>query len=174
MTMMSDAQQLLNRLEGLSYEGAARVEALIQKPAAGVHVLVDNAVVEAGKGFLGDHEKKDWWKGRRIEEREVTAISLEVLNALGASADTPGDNIITRGIDLRRLAPGQVIRIGDVRLRRAMKNHRPCHLFARRISEAGKQAVSELDLRGALFAVLEGGRISTGDAIVVENGDPAP
>ena len=169
MTTMSDVPQLLTRLAGLSYEGTARVEALIQKPAAGVHVFVDHAVVEAGKGFLGDHERKDWWKGRRIEEREVTAVSSEVLKALGASADTPGDNIITSGIDLASLSPGQVIRIGDVRLRRAVKNHRPCHLFARRISEEARKAVSELDLRGALFAVLEGGRISAGDDIIIEN-----
>ena len=68
-----------------------------------MHALVERARVEAGQGFVGDHAKKDWWKGERIPGREVTAIAREVLDALGAGPEVPGDNIITKGLDLKSL-----------------------------------------------------------------------
>ena len=167
---MESAQELLARLTTLSYSGKACVAAVIQKPAVGVHVRVTDAVVEAGLGLPGDHRKKDWWKGKRIPEREITMIAGEVLDALGAAPQTPGDNLVVRGLDLRSLKPGQLVRVGtEVVLRRALKDHRPCHLFARRISPAAREAVSEGGLRGALFAVLQGGMVRVGDPVVVES-----
>jgi len=158
---------LLERLDALVYSGPARVHALVAKPAVGMHVLHDHLELEAGHGSTSDHKQKDWWKDKRIPEREFTAITKEVLDALGATAVTSGDNLVTEGVDLRALKPGQRIRIGDVVLRRAVKDHRPCHLFERRTSEAGRKAVSDLNLRGALFAVETGGVISAADSIEV-------
>lgn len=167
---MDSAQDLLSRLSTLSYTGAAFVAAVIQKPAVGVHVRVSDALVEAGLGFPGDHRKKDWWKGKRIPEREVTMIAAEVLDSLGASLETPGDNLVIRGLDLRTLRPGQLVRVGpDVVLRRAVKDHRPCHLFARRISPEAREAVSEGGFRGALFAVVQGGTVRVGDPVVMDS-----
>ena len=166
---MPDVQELIHRLETQEYALSATVEAVIQKPAVGVHVRVAAASAEAGVGFTGDHDKKDWWKGKRIPERQLTMVSAEVLTVLGASAQTPGDNLVVRGLDLRKLRPGQVVRVGpDVVLQRAVKDHRPCHLFARRISPEAREAVAEGGFRGALFSVLTSGVISQGDAIVVE------
>lgn len=167
---MESVPDLISRLYALSFDGPARIEALIQKPAVGVHVRVSDAAVEAGLGLVGDHRQKDWWKGKRIAEREVTMVSAEVLSTLGAAAETPGDNLVVSGIDLRSLKPGQLVRVGsDVVLRRAVKDHRPCHLFARRISPEAREAVSEGGFRGALFAVLKGGTIRVGDAIHIES-----
>jgi MOSC domain-containing protein YiiM len=166
---MESVPGLISRLDQLAFAGPARIEALVQKPAVGVHVRVSDAAVEAGLGLVGDHRQKDWWKGKRIPEREVTMVSAEVLSALGASPETPGDNLVVAGIDLRSLKPGQLVRIGsDVVLRRAVKDHRPCHLFARRISSEAREAVSEGGFRGALFAVLKGGTIRVGDTIHIE------
>ncbi len=169
MTENSALQSLKERLSGIEYSGPARLCAVIQKPAVGVHVRVEEAAVESGIGLKGDHQKKDWWKGKRIPEREVTAISREVIESLGSQIDVPGDNLVFEGIDLRTLRPGSLVRIGEsVVLKRAEKTHRPCELFARRISEEARQAVLELELRGALFSVLHGGMVRQGDAVTVE------
>lgn len=166
---MESAQDLLSRLSTLTYPGDAVIAAVIQKPAVGVHVRVSDAAVEAGLGFVGDHRKKDWWKGKRIPEREVTMIAAEVLDAFGTPLETPGDNLVVRGLDLRSLKPDQEVRIGsEVVLRRAVKDHRPCHLFARRISPEAREAVSEGGFRGALFAVVRGGTVHVGDPVHVE------
>lgn len=163
---MTESSSLHEVLGSLAYSGPSRLHTLIQKPAVGVHVRVDRAQVEVGLGLCGDHRKKDWWKGNRIPEREVTAVSREVLEALGASADVTGDNLIVEGMDLRVLKPGSLLRVGpSVVLQRAAKTHRPCDLFARRISEEARKAVLDLDLRGALFSVVLGGVLSCGDTI---------
>ncbi len=162
-----DLSNLISRLSALKWNGSAKVDSLVQKPAVGMHALVDVAHVVAGKGFDGDHTKKDWWKGERVPGREVTAITREVLDALGAGPEVPGDNIVTKGVDLKSLQVGQLVRIGNVILRRADKIHRPCDLFARRISQEAKEAVLALQLRGALFHVEQGGTIQKGDPIQV-------
>lgn len=163
---MTDIASLTDRLSRLVYPGPARLYAIIQKPAVGVHARVEEAVVLKGVGLVGDHEKKDWWKGERILGREVTAVAREVLHALGTTVDTPGDNLVVEGLDLRQLQPGMQVRIGSsVILERAQKVHRPCTLFASRISEEARKAVSEMTLRGALFSVVQGGTLKQGDAL---------
>lgn len=161
---------LEQRLGSLAYSGPARVHAIIQKPAVGVHVRVDRAQAIEGVGLDGDHQKKDWWKGERIPERQVTAISREVMEALDTPVDVPGDNLVLEGVDLRALRPGSLVRIGpSVVLKRAQKGHRPCDLFARRISEEARVAVAQLELRGALFSVVHGGILSIGDTVVIDS-----
>lgn len=163
---MTETSLLQDQLRSIEYSGPSRLYAIIQKPAVGVHVRVETARIEEGLGLAGDHVKKDWWKGKRIPEREVTAISREVLDALGAPADVPGDNLVIEGMDLRALKPGSLVRIGSsVVLKRAAKTHRPCELFARRLSESAREVVLELNLRGALFSVVHGGTLSCGDTI---------
>lgn len=163
---MTDTASLTDRLNRLVYPGPARLHAIIQKPAVGVHAQVEEAVVVKGVGLVGDHHKKDWWKGERIPGREVTAVAREVLHALGTTVDTPGDNLVVEGLDLRQLQPGTKICIGpSVILERAQKVHRPCTLFAARISEEARKAVSEMTLRGALFSVVQGGTLKRGDAL---------
>jgi len=166
---MSESATLEQRLQDIQYTGPSRLHALIQKPAVGVHVLVEEAVVEEGRGLVGDHAKKDWWKGKRIPERQITAISREVIESLDTSVDVPGDNLVVEGVDLRRLQPGSLVRIGsNVVLKRAVKGHRPCELFARRISEDARKAVLNLELRGALFSVVQGGTLKRGDSISID------
>jgi MOSC domain-containing protein YiiM len=163
---MKEHPSLLDTLDQVRYDGVACLAAIIQKPGPGVHVRVRHAQVLEGVGLEGDHRKKDWWKGKRIPEREITAISREILDVIGASVEVPGDNLILEGVDLRQLQEGSLIQIGSsVILKRARKLHRPCGLFAERISEEARQAVSELQLRGALFSVVRGGMITQGDSV---------
>lgn len=92
-------------------------------------------------------------------------FSAEVAETLGIDPVVIGDNIICQGIDLSRLKMGDELKIGQVVLRRAEKDHRPCELFARRVSQEAMEAVRETRMRGALFYVITGGTISDRDPI---------
>ncbi len=157
--------RLETRLTRLEYGSRPHVEALLEKPAPGVHVLVDEVRVRQGKGLAGNHERVSWWKGKPVAGREVTAMAAEVLEALGAQAAVPGDNLITRDLDLRTLREGDQICVGSVILERTSGMHRPCSLFARRISEEARRAVLATNTRGALFVVLQSGIVRIGDPI---------
>ena len=115
----------------------------------------------------GDHAQKDWWKGARIPGREVTAFSSEIASILNVDPCVIGDNLITTGIDLKSLSPGDELHIGAVRLKRSEKDHRPCETFARRVSKEAMLTVRETGTRGALFYVVCGGTLSVGDPITV-------
>lgn len=157
-------------LESLVFDGEPVVAGLIEKPAPGVHVRVSTVHVVQDVGFAGDHARKSFWKGKEVPGRHVTAIAREVLDALGALWDVPGDNLITSGVDLSALKEGDLLRIGTVVLKRTAKPHRPCDLFARRISEEARQAVLASGTRGALFVVERGGELSSGQIIQLEVG----
>lgn len=161
---MSDVRKTLT---GLTYGEPPRVHALIEKPGSGIHSIVTSVDVLEKQGFRGDHAKKDWWRGKRVSDREVTAMAVEVITALQIEVAVPGDNLITEGVDLGALKPGDRLKIGSVVLRRSQKDHRPCDTFGRRASNRAKELVEELGLRGALFAVEEGGRIECGDSISI-------
>lgn len=159
---------LIHLLGSLTYTGQGEVKALIEKPGPGIHANREKVQVKAGQGFTGDHDRKDFWKGGRIPGREVTMMASEVLNVLGADHLTVGDNIVSFGIDLSKLKAGDEIVVGKVRLRRSEKQHRPCSLFAKRISALAMEAVRETQTRGALFYVLTDGAIQVGEAILPE------
>ncbi|MBT3449046.1 MAG: MOSC domain-containing protein [Bacteroidetes Order II. Incertae sedis bacterium] len=158
---------LHSRLLETSFQGSAQVHDLIEKPSVGIHARRESVVVTADRGFSGDHAQKDWWKGARVPGREVTAISLEVATTLNVDPCIIGDNLITTGIDLKSLNPGDELHIGSVRLKRSEKDHRPCETFARRVSQEAMLAVRETGTRGALFYVVAGGTLSVGDSITV-------
>jgi len=157
--------RLESMLTQIVYDTPPRVHAVLEKPAPGVHVLVDEALMRPGTGFDGNHDRVSWWKGRPVEGREVTAMASEVLDVLNSRAVIPGDNLITRGLDLRVLRDGDRIRAGEVVLERTASIHKPCALFAARISEEARRAVLATQTRGALFVVREGGFVRTGDPI---------
>ncbi|NNF03048.1 MAG: sulfurase [Rhodothermales bacterium] len=158
-------------MAAVRYDADAAVADLIEKTAPGVHARRDRVEVGAG-GFTGDHPRKSWWRGKEVPGRDVTAMAAEVLEAIGVSADVPGDNLITRGVDLGALEAGDRLMIGEVVLTRSRKPHSPCDVFARRTSAAAMRAVASTNTRGALFVVEKTGTISRGDAIrVVRGGD---
>jgi MOSC domain-containing protein YiiM len=93
-------------------------------------------------------------------------MSHEVLTVLGIAPDVPGDNLITEGIDLRVLQPGDQLVMGEVVLERSAKPHRPCALFRGRTGPEAFEVASQ-GWRGALFVVRQGGCLSLGEAIQV-------
>jgi MOSC domain-containing protein YiiM len=163
---MPTAEDILSAISANSFGDEGSVAYLVEKPEPGVHRGVERVTVEAGSGFVNDHPRKSYWKGNVIPGREVTAVSIETLRAMGASPDLPGDNLITRGIDLSALSAGDVLQIGEVTLRRSPADHKPCALFKTRLGDAAFRAAAN-GQRGALFSVEMGGEIQVGDAIQV-------
>jgi MOSC domain-containing protein YiiM len=175
MSMHSDSEapsilsvaDCIEALEAVVYRDTGRVAGLIEKPAPGQHVARTRVEVVAGQGFAGDHPRKSWWRGELVPGREVTAMSQEVLAVLGIAPDVPGDNLITEGIDLRALQPGDRLVMGEVVLERSAKPHRPCALFRERTGPEAFEVASQ-GWRGALFVVRQGGLLSTSEAIQVQ------
>lgn len=155
---------LLDRLRRLRYRAPGRVAFLVEKPAPGVHELRDRVSVIAGRGFGGDHSRVSWWKGRLVPGREVTAVALEVLGAMQVAPDVPGDNLVTAGLDLAALRPGDRLGVGGIVLVRGPEPHRPCATFRHRAGGEAFEAAAA-GYRGALFRVEVGGVLTVGDPI---------
>ena len=165
--LVSGLQQLVFSEIRQENHVVGRVVGLIEKPGPGIHASRDQIHVKEGIGCSGDHQKKDFWKGERIPGRQITMFSSEVARFLGVDPVVVGDNIVSEGIDLSKLNAGEKIAIGSVTLTRSEKNHRPCELFAERVSQEAKEAVLETNMRGALFYVETSGTIQMGDSITL-------
>lgn len=155
-------------LVAVRFSGNGTVAALFETPEPGLHVGLQSVDVVAGKGFAGDHAQKSHWRGAYVPGREVSACAIEVLEALGVDPGVVGDNLVTRGLDLRSLKPGQHIAAGEVLLQRSEREHRPCATFRDRTSDRAFEIAAE-GHRGALFVVLRGGQLRRGDAIRLVN-----
>lgn len=158
---------MLERLGALDLGAEGRVAFLVESPAKGKRATPEEAEVVVGKGLAGDYARKDFYKGERVPGREVSAVSLEVLRILGAGDPVAiGDNLVTAGIDLRALRPGDRLRVGgEVVLCRSERPHRPCTPFRERTSPEAFAAVARGDHRGALFVVEKGGTVRVGDVL---------
>lgn len=162
------------RLRTVRYPGNGKVAHLVETPSPGVHAVRSAVEVVVGRGFAGDHERKSYYRGRYVEGREVSAVASEVLEVLGIEPVVVGDNLITAGVDLARLEPGDRLCFGEVVLRRSEREHRPCTVFRDRTSQEAFEVVSRERFRGALFVVERGGMLRTGEAFSVVYGPNSP
>ncbi|WP_228350368.1 MOSC domain-containing protein [Rhodocaloribacter litoris] len=157
---------LVAALDAIVWSPEGVVAGLFETPRSGRHLARPEVVVVAGKGFAGDHPRKSFYRGAYVPGREVSAVSLEVLRVLGVDPAVVGDNLITAGLDLRVLEPGDVLAVGEeVRLRRSDRPHQVCTVFRDRTSPEAFAAIGQGRYRGALFVVERGGRIRLGDPI---------
>lgn len=159
-------RELLEALERVRFGHRGQVVHLVVSPRPGDHRLVEALELLPGIGPRGEYPAKQVWKGRRVSGREVSAINAEVLELLGIAPEVPGDNLIVRGVRLRDLAPGALVRVGAVRLRRSATPHRPCALFRARAGAVAFE-LAALGWRGALFEVLDRGWVRVGDPVEV-------
>ena len=160
-----EAAEYIERLRAINYSGVGYVERVVISVVHDDHRSVAEAHIIPGVGVEGDHAWKLWWRGRRIDGREVSAMNAEVLDALEISYDVPGDNIIVRGFDLSTLEKGDTIRIGDLIFTATGASHNPCATFERRTSPAKKEAIGQCRLRGTMLDAIEEGRIRVGDVV---------
>ncbi len=153
------------KLARLRYETVGLVEALILSPKMDQHVPVTTLRVLPESGVCGQYPGKQWWRGRRIPGRQISAVNAEVLDALDIPYDLPGDNLIIRGIDLSRFMPGDTLRIGEALLSVTPTPHRPCAKLAQRTSLTQKTAMSVGRLRGILLDARVPATITVGDPV---------
>lgn len=157
--------QYVARLRAIRHEPVGRVARLVVSVAHGEHKCVPEIRVVPGVGVQGDHAWKQWWKGKRLGGREVSAMNAEVLDALEVDYHVPGDNVIIRGFDLNALAKGDMIRIGDLVLVATGASHRPCAVFERRTSAEKRAAIGHECWRGTMLDAVQEGPIRVGDAV---------
>ena len=153
------------RLAALRFETAGFVEALFVSPRPNEHVAVTRLRVIPEDGVEGQYPGKQWWQGRRVPGRQVSAVSAEVLDALEIHYAVPGDNLVLRGLDLERFEPGDILRVGDALLRVTPTPHRPCTKLAARTTWTKKTAIASGKRRGLLLDALRPAEICTGDAV---------
>jgi len=153
------------RLACLRYETVGTVAALTFSPEMGRHVSMTALRVLPESGVCGQYPGKQWWRGRRIPGRQISAVSADVLDLLDIPYDVPGDNLIIRGLDLSRFAPGDTLRVGDALLSVTPTPHRPCSKLARRTSLTQMKAISAGRLRGVLLDARAPATITVGDAV---------
>ena len=131
--------------------------------------------LEAGHGIVGDRyflpQQALDMEGKTKRKEDISIISADELDAFNAQFELSipyGEfrrNIITRGIDLNALV-GKRFRIGTV-LCEGMELCEPCSKLARNVS---RLVLPHLVHRGGLrAAVIESGRVASGDAIEETN-----
>jgi MOSC domain-containing protein YiiM len=95
--------------------------------------------------------------------RQVLLMDEETLSAFGLAAGTVKENITTRGIDLKTLAPGTRLVVGSAVLE-LTKSCTPCS----RMDEIRPGLREALEgQRGMLARVVQGGLIRVGDPIEI-------
>jgi MOSC domain-containing protein YiiM len=118
---------------------------------------LDEAQAIENKGFQGCIH------GRPGSKRQVSLMDIETLEKLGVLPGVIKENITTRGIDFQALEQGQQLRVGGALLE-ISEPCKPCS----RMDDIRQGLQEELrGQRGWLCRVLEGGKISRGDRIIV-------
>ncbi len=116
---------------------------------------VDQTVAIANRGLEGCRH------GRPGSERQVLLVDSEILNEFGLVPGIVRENITTVGLDTANLRPGERLLVGNAVLEVTV----PCEPCSRmdEIRMGLQEALK--NRRGMLCRVIEGGRISRGDAI---------
>lgn len=153
------------RLAAIQYDGEGAVAALVLTPEMDRHDFANSLRILPGSGVEGQYPGKQWWRGKLVPGRQVSAINAEVLDVLGIAYDVPGDNLIIRGVDLSQFQPGDTLRIGDALLTVTPTPHRPCTKLAARTTLTKKQALSAGRLRGIMLDAREPATLCMGDRV---------
>ena len=153
------------QLANLRFDGLGTVAALVLSPKMDQHELVSSLRVLPETGPEGQYPGKQWWRGRRMPGRQISAVNAEILDALGIPYDVPGDNLIVRGLDLTQFQPGDTLRVGDALLIVTPTPHRPCSKLARRTTLTKMRVLSGGRLRGILLDARAPATVHVGDAV---------
>ncbi len=104
---------------------------------------------------------------RRGSKRQVLLMDSETLAEMDLHPGQVKENVLTQGLNVRALTPGQRLRIGEVLLQVTIPCT-PCNMFE--AIRPGLEAEMR-GKRGMLCRVLEGGLMRLGDPIKVMPGD---
>jgi MOSC domain-containing protein YiiM len=100
---------------------------------------------------------------RRGSKRQVLLMDTETLTEMDLHPGQVKENVLTQGLNIRALTPGQRLRIGQALLEVTIPCT-PCNMFE--AIRPGLEAEMR-GKRGMLCRVLEGGAIRSGDTIEV-------
>lgn len=122
---------------------------------------VGSAILKEEHGIVGDAHAGNW-------HRQVSLLDLseiEDFNKKGGEVNYGdfGENLITSGIDLKNLAIGAILKIGDVQLeitQKGKKCHHHCNIY-KRVGDC------IMPREGVFSKVIKGGEIKSGDEIEV-------
>jgi MOSC domain-containing protein YiiM len=121
--------------------------------------FLQQATVRTGLGIEGDNH------ARPASKRQVLLADLETLEELGLAPGTIKENVTVSGLDTGLLRAGQVLRLGRQVVLEVVGQCEPCF----RMDEIRAGLRQELGgRRGALAWVRNGGLISVGDPVVIE------
>jgi len=115
----------------------------------------------AGRGFEGDAHAGDWH--RRGESAREGVDREDAGQGSGCRRGDFAENITTTGIDLVSLPVGTRVRVGDTLLQ-VSQIGKECHTKCAIYYQAGDCVMPK---EGIFATVLEGGRVSAGDEIVI-------
>ena len=114
-----------------------------------------------GHGFEGDAHAGDWH--RQVSLLAEESIASMRAKGLDVDAGDFAENITTRGIDLVSLPVGTRLRVGETLLE-VSQIGKECHTKCAIYYQAGDCVMPR---EGIFAVVIEGGRVNSGDPIVV-------
>ena len=153
-------------------QGRGRVRLLVSRGEEHRRWMPESLELHPETGVEGDAWGR---RSRPNPEAMVTVMEHGVAELIGNSQDLGlfGDNVLV-DLDLSYsvLPAGARIRLGPVLCELTSKPHRGCGKFAVRFGSEARALLAAEDLadrslRGRHLRVLEGGRLTVGDAIVV-------
>jgi hypothetical protein len=162
-----------------SPKDAGRVELICRRPETEQREVLDEAVLDAGQGLLGDN-----WSTRGSSSTEDGSsnplMQLTLMNARSAVliAGEPerrqlaGDQFfVDFDLSVVNIPPGTRLKLGEATIEITEIPHRGCGKFSSRFGVDALKFVNsgvgrELNLRGVNARIVEGGVVRVGDPIV--------
>jgi hypothetical protein len=154
---------------------AGSVELIVRRPVVDEREVVTSAHITAGHGMDGDR----WGSRERgTNHTEITLMNARCVDLLAAGDierwPLAGDQLyVDFDLSIEHLPPDTQLRVGSVLLEVSDRPHTGCTKFSARFGAEALAFVNSekglaLRLRGMNTRVIEGGTITTGDAIAIE------
>ncbi len=125
--------------------------------------LVASATLITGVGLEGDKH------ANAASKRQVLLVDMEALDRVGVVPGTIKENLTVEGLDVMGLPAGTRLRVGSGAVLEITNVCEPCF----RMDEIRMGLKEELiGRRGMVARVVQGGRISVGDPIAIEEAEP--
>jgi MOSC domain-containing protein YiiM len=155
-----------------------RVELIVRRPEVDAREILEEATLDPDGGLVGDnwHVKPSLKTGAPNPEAQLTVMNARV-SALVAGEDRnrwalAGDQLyVDLDLSYRNLPPGTRLQVGEAVIEVTEEPHRGCGKFSARFGVEALKLVNsavgrELNMRGVNTAVVRGGVVRTGDAVV--------
>jgi MOSC domain-containing protein YiiM len=153
---------------------AGLVRLIVMRPAPGVHEVLETGELDAVKGLVGDR----WIEDDKDPNYQITLMNAHVARLVRVADDqpmhTPGDNFLV-DLDLSEeaLPIGSRLRLGEALVEVTPEPHLGCKKFRERfgpgaLAWVNDKALRHLRLRGVNCRVIDGGMVSVGDQVRVE------